>query len=607
MRDDTFNQETAVKLVRWYTEYDCCCPLVNRVERLLGSFGGGVDATSVRSRPALYEEDKKGDKCIPFRITSLIEGILLERALTKPDLAAAAFDVSEKLVYCSCNNTQGNFDVSSMTIWIDGNNSKKYEVTCPSCTVEKISGGAESIHKKPMSLLAFFNNLVEKEAFAERIELKKLYLSLLTGSAAGGGGMYKDSSQQSSFNGSWTSLLFHTSKKDKTRLEAEVLVSNKIKHTSRLQPRCVCSDLLYALCSTTNNSASYAYKARNLCVIEGGEFLYFKYTIFEENGPFDSKTDLQSLVNNEPVSETNSSALAASSSSLEDDDDCCDDDDDDDDDENEKTKKKQPKKQTKKQKTTTSTLPPISKTNHDNMLMNVLKKGAVNGKRKMMDSLSGKKGQHSKKLKTSAAAGGGASSDVVAGENEEENNPSSVSPTNNRDRKDYVLPCPQIEEVTIFSQHRMNNNKLAESVVKHSVVINGNCLNLFVTQHRKKYILPHENILFCPPLVQHVGFNKFRILTGVSCFFDRIEIVFSDQSDSVVLSNNAAHSAILRLLSYIRENSLKRSVRTASVKGIDFVVKSQDTNIGIPLSNKEIRERQLCSASTLSMLAGLGK
>ena len=85
---------TAEKLVRWYNEMACGCPLSTRITRVLGSLGGGVDAVAVRSRPNL---DSDIVKEIPECISNLIEVVLLERALTKPDLAASAFDMADKL------------------------------------------------------------------------------------------------------------------------------------------------------------------------------------------------------------------------------------------------------------------------------------------------------------------------------------------------------------------------------------------------------------------------------------------------------------------------------------------------------------------------------
>ena len=117
--------------------------------------------------------------------------------------------------------------------------------------------------------------------------------------------------------------------------------------------------------------------------------------------------------------------------------------------------------------------------------------------------------------------------------------------------------------------------------------------------------MPPSNTLFSPPLIVRTNFNRYKLVSGASAFFDRVEI--EDACGPVVLGNNAAHSAILRLLSYIRENSLKRSVEAASIEGLNVIIKTPATNIGVPVSSKEIKERRLCTATILGMQAGLGK
>lgn len=587
---------TAEKLVRWYTEYSCPCPLSNRVSRVLGSLGGGVDAAYVRSRPNL--EQSASDKRIPSRITTLIEGILLERTLMRPDFAASAFGVHERLVYCACNNTKGNFEVSSMSVWgVDLNEEVSsggvLHVTCPVCTVERLSTVTpDSKTKNPVSLISFFRTIAEREVFSERAELKRLYSVLLAGSAAGGGGVYKDSCQQSSFNGSWTCLLLHSgggggggelNRTRNTKLEAEVLVSNKIKHSARLQPKCVCSDLLYAVFSTSG-APEFAYQAANISVIEGGEFLYFTYVLFEEGGPFDNKSDLKVLLNNEPTSETtclqaaaaSSSTAAANASSSEE---------EDGDKKHHSTLKRldAPSPQHVSNK--------VRKNNNNEVDIQMLLFTVLNNKCSSGNKKRGKVGgpppaKRRKKCATDDHEGTG----------------------NSSSKKNFIIPCPQIEEYTIFSQQRINAlNNGDSSVIKHPVTVNDTVFSITVRQHRKKYIVPVDNVLFSPPVISRTGFNKFRVLSGLSSFFDRIEVVVAGTIDSVALGNNTAHAAILRLLSYIRENSLKRSVELASTKGVNFVIRTPTTNIGVPVSVREIQERQLCTASTLGMLAGLAK
>ncbi|MPC67884.1 hypothetical protein E2C01_062070 [Portunus trituberculatus] len=600
---------TAEKLVRWYTGYACPCPLSNRVSRVLGSLGGGIDAAYVRSRPNLEEQQQQqttaNDKRIPSRITTLIEGVLLERAMMKPDLAASAFDVRERLVYCACNNIKGNFDVSSMAVWGAsdprdvGGSGGIINVTCPSCTMERLSSPAlaTSRHHLPISLISFFGSLAEKEVFPERAELKKLYSVLLAGSATGGGGVYNDSCQQSSFNGSWTCLLVYsdTGGKKNTKLEAEVLVSNKIKHSSRLQPKCVCSDLLYAVLSNSGAS-EFAYQAANISVIEGGEFLYFTYVLFEEGGPFDNKTDLKALLKNEPTSETTCLQAAVASSTSKANADSSFSSSDEEITAPSPVRFKQPAPVTAWH--TNTNMNTNNEVDMQMLLFTVLNSKGSGGGGKRGKRGGGLSQPPAKKRKKDVAA----TNDPAAVLDTEEDNTATTSAT----KKDFILPCPQIEEHTMFSQQRINAlNNTDASVFKHPVTMNGTVFTLPVRQHRRKYVIPVDNVLFSPPVISRTGLNKFRVLSGLSSFFDRTEIVCTGTSDSVAMGNNTAHSAILRLLSYIRENSLKRSVELASTKGVHFVVKTPTTIIDVPISVKEIRERQLCTASTLGMLAGL--
>ena len=170
-------------------------------------------------------------------------------------------------------------------------------------------------------------------------------------------------------------------------------------------------------------------------------------------------------------------------------------------------------------------------------------------------------------------------------------------------KKEYILPCPQIEEQTIHAYQRQNHLSY-NKVIKHPVELNGTTFNVEVRSFRKKYILPPSNTLFSPPLIVKTSFNRYKIISGAPAFFDRVEVEDAC-CDPVVLDNNAAHAAILRLLSYIRENSLKRSVETA--EGLNVLIKTPTTNIGVPVSSKEIQTRQLCTATILGMLAGLAK
>ena len=566
--------QTAEKLVRWYNVLACGCRLSSRISRVLGSLGGGVDAAAVRCRPSL---DNHGGTKVPERISNLIEAVLLERAHTKPDTAASAFDMTDTLHYCACSTIRGNFDVSSMTAWTTASQDSSpaaIMVTCPACSMDY--GGKRPIGVKPIPLISLFRHKAEQERNPERAVTKRLHAALLV-SSSGGCGTYNNSTQQTSFNGSWTCLLLKGSRS--TEMEAEVLISNKISHSARLQPICVCSDLLYAICSTTGGS-EFAYQARNVSVIEGGEFLYFKYTLFKEGGPFDPKMDIKYLIKTEPASDPDclTAAVATSTSSSTNQVDMplapC------------------PPSSIKKRKLTEGAASRMNTNNEVNMqslLMTVLSGRGYKG-----GDGDGGLNRHTKsktrKLDNRATA-------LMSGKQ-------FPAPPTDKSNSDYILPCPQVDEQTIRAYQRQNYFSCKE-VIQHPVDVNGKTFNIRARSFRNKFILPPSNTLFSPPLIVRVCYNRYKLITGLPDFFDRVEV--EEACGPVVLDSNAAHSAVLRLLSYIRENSLKRSVETASAEGLNVAVKAPTTNIGVPVSSKEIQERQLCTATILGMLAGLAK
>lgn len=535
---------TAEKLVRWYNELACGCPLSTRVSRVMGSMGGGVDAAAVRSRPNL----EKGEaKKIPQRVSNLIEGILLQRALSRPDLAAAAFDMSDRLLYCDCNSIRENFSLSSMTAWEPAapkEAATTIKVTCPYCTVN-YGGKCSSTLVRPIPLMTLFRRKAEQEIFPERTETKRLYTALL-------------SCQQTSFNGSWTCLIFGGA--PSTTIEAEVLISNRISHTVRLQPVCVCADLLYAICSTAGGP-EFAFQAKNVSVIEGGEFLYFRYTLFEEGGPFDSKVDMKDLVNTEPTSETGclTTHCLPSPSSPE-----------------EELLPPPPPPPAKKRRTTDG--------------------GGKMSTTNEVDTQS--------LLLTIFSRKGKCSTNKIKRTNKLPVEVSSIKDDEKFDKckTEYILPCPQIEEQTISAYQRQNYMSYNNRVTKHPVKINGTEFNVCVRRFREKYVMPPSHTLFSPPLIIRTSYNRYKIISGAPAFFDRVEL--EEPCGPVTVDSNAAHSAILRLLSYVRENSLKRSIQD---RNFNVIIKTPTTNIGVPISTQEIRDRQLCTATTLSMLAGLAK
>ena len=600
--------KTAEKLVRWYNDLACGCPLSQRVSRVLGSLGGGVDAAAIRSRPDL-DAERCDDVKVPQRVTRLVEGVLLERALASPDLAASAFDMADKLVYCSCNNVRGNFNLSTMTAWTpipspSSFPSNPIKVTCPSCTSDFGKGGPNPDFR-PTPLISLFRSKAEREVFPDRAETKRLYAALL--GATGGCGRY--GSQQSTFNGSWTCLVFNRS--DPTTVEADVVISNRVSPSVRLQPMCVCSELLFAV--TSSFSPEHVYKARNITVVEGGEFLYFRYTVFEEGGPFDYKVDVRAIINSEPTSETECLAAAAaqaknsrsgapsssfsnssSSSSGED---------------------EEPSPAIKRRKLNNNNVAARNNNNNNNRddnksaISRMSTTNEVDVQSLLMTVLS--RGNKARTSKTSSAPirckrrfnnnnNNNSKALPVAAESCTDAKETAATP---ECKSNYILPCPQIEEQTMMAFQRQSCLSYESKVVKHPVNIKNLTFNVDARPFRKQLMSPPSHTLFSPPLVIRTGLNRYRIISGVMQFFDSVEV--EEDYGAVSLGNNAAHSATLRLLSYIRENSLKRCVQTAPGKGFNVVKKTATTNIRVPISSKETRQRQLCTATTLGMLAGL--
>ncbi|KAK8375102.1 hypothetical protein O3P69_012498, partial [Scylla paramamosain] len=94
-------QEMAEKIVRWHMEFGCKCNDSTRLDRVLGMLGGGVDTTSVRSRPFL--ETREDDEKVPAKISDIIHLVLKERSLTNPQVATAVFKRNRKQYsFCEC-------------------------------------------------------------------------------------------------------------------------------------------------------------------------------------------------------------------------------------------------------------------------------------------------------------------------------------------------------------------------------------------------------------------------------------------------------------------------------------------------------------------------
>lgn len=247
------NTQTAEKLVKWYNGLGCVCPLTQRLQIVLGMLGGGVNAASVRSRPFLEDTNEEQ---LPLRVTKVIERVLIERSLARPDTAAAAFGVSDKLSYCSCNNVRSNHSVSAMTAWVPknenfNNSEKRIITTCPSCTFSQNGPLSPSTTTSPIPLPIFLSTIADSKQKCN--ETLQIYSSLINASGGIGRGTGDKSMQQYTFNGSWTCLLVlrddDNERKDAPLigLDAEILISNKVSSSVRLQPKCICSDLLYCM------------------------------------------------------------------------------------------------------------------------------------------------------------------------------------------------------------------------------------------------------------------------------------------------------------------------------------------------------------------------
>ena len=96
-------------------------------------------------------------------------------------------------------------------------------------------------------------------------------------------------------------------------------------------------------------------------------------------------------------------------------------------------------------------------------------------------------------------------------------------------------------------------------------------------------------------------------------FFDHIEEETS--CASISLNDNAAHQATFKMLSRIRERNLRKGVAAINEEGdIHVSVKSVPPKLGngsgggsVSLSQSEINKREICSATTLNILASLVK
>nr|BDT63081.1 MAG: wsv440-like protein [Sicyonia whispovirus] len=592
------SRKIAEDLVRWYAAYGCDCKYSRRLATVLGSLGGGVDAASVRSRANAPASG--ASRGVNPRVVELIETVLLERSLSGPDLAAAAFDLNDKISYCPCNASRSNCDVTSFSVW-ETKNGGALKATCPSCTLEIACSDADSLGEDegnesrpvgPVALTALLRKRAEEEADPARAETKRLWAALMLGGTSGGRGSCSQATHKSSFGGSWTSLLFECDRGSENgrrlRLKSEVLVSNSIKQSVRLQPNCVCSDLLYAVCSAAGER-NCAYRVRDLEVL-GGEFLYFSYVLFEEGGVFDAKAHMCDLVATEPASEV--ASLGAPPRGPEGDD-----------------ARQPPRKKNRPDADPTDKMTTDNEVDVQTLLMTVLAghrapdAASVPRKRTKKRTKGSVRGDAHREARGTV----GAVNDTITlaagrgrGDSETRASPSEKC------EKDVVLPCPQICEQS-FAEH-LRSRPPGPDVI-HTSRLGGACFKMPARIFRKHFLLPWQSVLFSPPVVVRVNFNRYRVLTGLSTFFDRVEVVGTPGAHAGVrLDVNAAHGAVLRMLARLRENSVRRSLEAGVSEGagrFGLLLKNPSTNLGMRIPSKEIRARRLGAASTLGMLAGM--
>lgn len=116
-----------------------------------------------------------------------------------------------------------------------------------------------------------------------------------------------------------------------------------------------------------------------------------------------------------------------------------------------------------------------------------------------------------------------------------------------------------------------------------------------------KLLLPPVCNLLSPPIVSRIAFNRYRLVTGLGSFFDLVSIDIAQGVDkTITLDDRAIYGEFLNLLSTIKENCVTRIFNSASAEVLDV-----QSNIGVTISNGEAIQRELCSASILSMLASL--
>nr|BDT63230.1 MAG: wsv440-like protein [Hemigrapsus takanoi nimavirus]GBG35335.1 wsv440-like protein [Hemigrapsus takanoi nimavirus] len=570
---------TAEKIVRWHTEFGCRCRDSKRLDRVLGILGGGVDTASMRSRPFL--ETRENDEKVPAKISDIIHLVLKERSLTNPQVATAVFKRNRKRYsFCECSDQRGNCSVSVMTAWFNDINDKDIEVTCPSCA-DDYSRRRGSVMKKSMSLTRILTAAVSGGGPSAG-DITEQLLSM-TLSTTGGCGRNSEA-RLSSFNGSWTGLTYNIAKKT---IDGEILMSNAVFSSCRLQPSCSCSEILYIVSSMIGKleeeDVKFAFKASEVKILGGGEFLYIKYPIYRQGSVFDrvSSKTLKRVLTSEP------NGLAVCETMKEEDDDSG------------GSSIKKPMTD----KVPPQPPPPVkasknrrdaenATTEHGNvvdmhqLMAMMLSKGKSS-------SIARQKGGNKRKRDESLTGGMGQASSI------------------------FLLSPPHINEkcITLYQQTLLTIPTKAVRISWSSG--DSHLLNVkILPETGKKILYPSNNTILSPPLIIRTEYNVYRVLSGLLMFFDHIEKETS--CASISLNDNAAHQATFKLLSRIRESSLRKSVAAINEEGdVHVSVKSVPPKLinnsngsgggGVSLSQLEVNKREICSATTLNILASLVK
>lgn len=558
------SKQTAQKLVRWNKVLGCNCDTNTRLERVLGTLGGGVDAAVVRNRPMLEMREKEA---VPSRISEVIQRVFLERSMSCAETAVSIFKNSGKTFsFCSCSDSRGNASVSILTAWEV--KPGDVDVTCPFCTSKYRA--SPSVTSQPL-IQMLLRDVISSDSL-----LEKLY-ALLIG-ATGGCGRNSEA-RFSSFNGSWTCLVYNT---ERRTIDAEFLISNVVSTSCRLQPVCMCNEILYMISGliNTNDKLKFAFKATEIKILGGGEFLYMRYPVFRQGGVFDRvpQKALRNIVKSEPCGVSGAgymeptgkgeSAIADTTSSTT---------------------------------GTPDAIIPNKKRQRKKQMENV-EDNVVNIQHLMSIILTnGKRSVSSEKRKRNTVA-------TVQEDSSSDDPELTLAPPED---SIFILPTPQVEEQCI-SNYRKSNQSIPTERVKviHSSG-DKHVLDIKRIFENSRVVCPVSNTIISPPLVIREHFNSYKVLSGLLMYFDRIEEEFTANEFTNLLDDNAAVSVTFKLLSLIRENSLRRGIEVLSEEGDSYGIhvsrKTLPARNNVVLSHKDVDKGEVCTETILNILGGLVK